>query len=78
MKRFIKRFMLFLFVYIVAFIVIYCLPINRSPKDDEVKLTQGEIVQIKKETYENCRDKHFTKYPNQVDINKWRECNGYD
>tara|TARA_R110000772_G_scaffold157944_1_gene269197 strand:+ start:171 stop:383 length:213 start_codon:yes stop_codon:yes gene_type:complete len=70
--------MLFVFVYIVAFIVIYCLPINRSPKDDEVKLTQGEIVQIKKETYENCRDKHFTKYPNQVDINKWRECNGYD
>lgn len=70
--------MLFMFVYTVAFIVIYCLPINRSPNDGEVKLTQGEIVQIKGERYENCRDKHFTKYPNKINQKKWRECNGYD
>ena len=70
--------MLFMFVYTVAFIVVYCLPINRSPNDGEVKLTQGEIVQIKREGYENCRDKLFKKYPHEVNQNKWRKCNGYD
>jgi hypothetical protein len=77
MIRFTQRFILFILVYIVAFIVIYNLKINRST-EDTVLNSDGEITLTKLEVFEKCKTEHYTVYPKQVDIKKWRACNGYD